>query len=138
VTVHGRALFVAICAALCDCSSPSVTRSEDGLLILDGEYPKTFNASEGFGVLVAKGSCLVYTAKGLGELQPVFPKGETRADLDRRLGNLDKPRAVTVGGPDPYSAVIKNVAGSPVAKECPGTPFIMSGIHRVENSTLPP
>lgn len=130
--------FIVILAMLAACSSPSATRALDGLLILDGDYPTTFNAVAGFGILVAKGRCLVYTPKGLGEFQPVFPKGATRADLDRRLGDLAQPRLVTVGGFDPNSEVIENLAQPPVTKECAGTPFILAGFDRPENSNLPP
>ena len=81
---------------------------------------------------------MIYIAKGLGEFQPVFKKGSTRADLDRRLGGLTEPRDVAVGGFDWRSPVINGLANSTVVKECPGRPFIMAAIDLASKVIQPP
>ena len=134
----GRFLITGTLAITAGCSSPSVSRSTDGLLILDGEYPKTFNAFLGRGILQAEGRCLVLTMKGVGVFQPVFRKGATRDELERQLGSLIVPRDVSVGGPDEYSADINKVATSKAVKECRGKPIVMSGFGLWANEASPP
>jgi hypothetical protein len=107
--------------------SPSVTRSPDGLLILNGEFPTTFNASENWGVLRAKGRCIIYTVEGLGEFQPVFRKGSTRAKLEKELGSLSEPRAVTTGGFEWNDNISQKLSALDTVKDCPGRPFISNG-----------
>lgn len=118
--------------------SPSATRSSDGLLILKGEFPTTFNASEDRGVLHAKGRCIIYAVEGLGEFQPVFRKGSTRAKLEKELGNLSEPRAVTTMGFEWTDSISRNLAGSDAVKDCPGRPFISNGFELTANIKAPP
>lgn len=118
--------------------SPSATRSPDGLLILNGEFPTAFNASEDRGVLHAKGRCIIYTVEGLGEFQPVFRKGTTRATLEKELGSLSEPRAVTTGGFEWGDSISKKLAGLDAVKDCPGRPFISNGFQLTANIKVPP
>jgi hypothetical protein len=130
------AVTSAIVLAACS-SAPKATRAVDGLLILNDPYPDSFNASENFAVLVARGRCLVYIVESVGEFQPVFPKGTTRAQLDRKLGDLSKPRRVVTGGFDPYSKAIEGLADTKVAKDCPGRPFISAGFSLAPERSVP-
>jgi hypothetical protein len=107
--------------------SPSATRSPDGLLIFNGEFPTVFNASENNGVLFGQGRCIVFAVEGVGRFQPVFRKGTTRAALERELGTLSVPRAVTTMGFEWNDSISKQLATSMVVKECPGAPFLSIG-----------
>jgi hypothetical protein len=125
-SLMGNLMMLAAC-------SPSATRSPDGLLILNGEFPTTFNASEDRGVLHAKGRCIIYAVEGLGEFQPVFRRGSTRAKLEQELGSLSEPRAVTTGGFEWNDSISKKLAGSDAVKDCPGRPFISNGFELTAN-----
>jgi hypothetical protein len=129
-TLMGSLMMLAAC-------SPSATRSPDGLLILNGDFPTTFNASEDRGVLHAKGRCIIYSVDGLGEFQPVFRKGTTRAELEKELGSLSEPRAVTTMGFEWSDSISKNLEGSDAVKDCPGRPFISSGFALTSNIETP-
>lgn len=74
----------------------------------------------------------------LGEFQPIFPRGSTRRELERQLGSLSTPRAVTAGGFDWQDGIAKMVAESDTAKECPGRPFISNGFGLTANFATPP
>jgi hypothetical protein len=131
-------LAVTTATVLAACSSaPKATRAADGLLILNEPYPDSFNASENFALLVARGRCLVYIVESVGEFQPVFPKGTTRVQLDRKLGDLNKARMVVTGGFDPNSKVIEGLVDTKVAKECPGRPFISAGFSLAPERSVP-
>lgn len=132
-----KALLMGSLLTLVACS-PSATRAPDGLLILNDKFPATFNASENRGVLYAKGRCIIYAVEGLGEFQPVFRKGTTRAKLEQELGSLSKHRAVTTMGFEWGDSISKKLAGSDAVKDCPGTPFISNGFELIENIKTPP
>jgi hypothetical protein len=118
--------------------SPSATRAPDGLLILDGEFPTSFNASENRGILYAEGRCIIFAVKGLGEFQPVFRKSTTRAELERELGTLSVPRDVTTMGLEWNDSTSKKLARSGVVKDCPGHPFISNGFALTSNIETSP
>ena len=134
----GGLVIATILAMVAGCSSPTVSRSTDGLLILDGDYPTTFNLVLGHGTLKAEGHCLILTFKGLGEFQPVFPKGSTRAELENRLGSLTVPRDVAVGGFDQYGSELEGADKTNEVKECRGKPGTMSGFNLWADEIFPP
>lgn len=124
-------------AALTACSPPA-TRSADGLLILSGPYPETFNLNDARGDLTIKGRCVIFIQPGVGQFQPIFPKGWSRARLEQQIGELNKPAAVSVGGFDPHSELAKTVARSEVSRQCPGAGFLFSGIVLASTVREPP
>jgi hypothetical protein len=52
--------------------SPTATRSPDWLLILNGEFPTAFNASENMGILYAEGLCIIFVVIGCGQVSACF------------------------------------------------------------------
>lgn len=129
MTSKWRWFYGAVLAALAGCSSPTYTiaRSEDGMLILGGEYPTDFDAALGSGTISAKGHCITLTLKGTGDFQPVFRKGSTRTELERQLGDLAIPRPVSFGGLDTNFLTKQGLDKSPAVSECLGVPAISSG-----------
>lgn len=104
-------------------------RSPDGILTLVGEYPDAINAVRVDGTLVARDGCLIFQqANGL-VYQPIFPQGATFERLNQKLGSLDRPQQVILGGFDAGGSLPLTIAKSAITKRCPGAPFIFGSIE---------
>lgn len=132
-----RSFIVAAALAVSSCG-PSVSRTPEGLLVLEGDYPETFNANDARGQLVVKDGCVGFTQSGVGEFQPIFASGSSMKLLRRELGDISKPVAVSVGGFDPNSSLARSIAETDAARRCPGKPFVHSGIVLASKIAPPP
>lgn len=123
--------------ALAACS-PAPIRTDEGLLVSEGQRPLTTDAVEVRGQLRWEGSCLILERPGAGTFQPVFVHVASRTEFERQLGNRSYPVEVAVYGFDARTPEKQGVGSSIVARQCPGTPFYFGRIIARSNVPEPP
>lgn len=127
----------AACLVLGACAAEPV-RTAEGLLVSEADRAETTDAIELFGQLRQQGPCLILARPGAGVFQPVFRKGATRAQLEKQVGTLDRPREVVVHGFDDRTPAQQGLGTATATRECPGRPFYFERMLPRDAAPRPP